>query len=134
MAAGRVDFPPVSPAPVASSPTRIDLPNLLVLAQHPERIAWEPFQPGVEIHRLYGDGADGPSAALIRFSVGGRVPLHEHTGYEHILVLAGTQRDEAGTSETGALLIHPPGTRHRIVSDTGCIVLAIYERPVRFLE
>ncbi len=123
----------VSPAAAASDPSRIDFPDLLSLAQNPGQIAWQPFKPGVEIHRLYGDGLTGPSAALIRFREGGVVPLHEHTGYEHIIVLAGAQRDEAATSGPGTLIIHTPGSRHRIVSEAGCIVLAIYERPVQFL-
>ena len=48
--------------------------------------------------------------------------------------LRGSQRDANGAAEAGTLMINPPGTRHRIVSEAGCIVLAIYERPVRFLE
>jgi hypothetical protein len=30
-------------------------------------------------------------------------------------------------------VINPPGTRHKVSSDDGCIVLAIYEKPVRFV-
>ena len=97
-------------------------------------LGWEHFRDGIEIHRLYGDGVEGASAALIRFQPGASVPLHEHTGYEHILVLSGSQRDESGTSATGTLVVNAPGTRHRVVSDEGCVVLAIYELPVRFLE
>ena len=117
-----------------SDSPRLYLPHLLSLAQNPDAIAWEPFKDGVDIHRLYGDGLTGPGAALLRYRDGGEVPLHEHTGYEHILVLAGAQHDEAGDIETGSLLIHAPGSRHRILSEAGCIVLAIYERPVRFLD
>ena len=29
-------------------------------------------------------------------------------------------------------MINAPGTRHSIVSEAGCIVLAIYEKPVKF--
>ena len=51
------------------------------------QIPWEPFMDGVEIYRLYGDGLTGPTAALLRFQKAGAVPLHEHPGYEHIIVL-----------------------------------------------
>lgn len=87
----------------------------------------------MEIFRLYGDGITGPSAALLRYRHAGKVPLHEHTGFEHILILAGSQRDNNGTAEAGTLMINPPGSRHSIVSEAGCIVLAIYEKPVKFL-
>lgn len=94
---------------------------------------WQPFREGVEVHRLYGDGVSGPTAALLRFREGGVVPLHEHTGYEHIIVLCGEQRDEVGGASAGTLLVSAPGTRHRIESERGCIVLAIYERPVKMV-
>jgi anti-sigma factor ChrR (cupin superfamily) len=42
--------------------------------------------------------------------------------------------DEVSKAETGALIINPPGTSHSIMSENGCIVLAIYEKPVKFLE
>ena len=54
-------------------------------------------------------------------------------GYEHIFVLTGSQVDENSKAETGTLIINPPGTHHSILSENGCIVLAIYEKPVKFL-
>jgi len=111
----------------------LKLNDLFQISGWQNRLAWRPFQPGVDIYRLYGDGETGASAALLRFRPGGRVPLHEHTGYEHIFVLAGTQVDENSKADTGMLIINPPGTSHSILSEAGCIVLAIYEKPARFL-
>jgi anti-sigma factor ChrR (cupin superfamily) len=122
----------VEPDPVPQYP-RIEITDLFHVASHPDEIPWQPFQDGVEIHRLYGDGITGPTAALIRFRKDGRVPAHAHTGYEHIIVLAGTQRDQNSTATAGTLIINPPGTQHSVVSEAGCIVLAIYEKPVSFL-
>lgn len=113
---------------------RLELSGLLDIAARQEEFAWKPFRDGVEIHRLYGDGVTGPSAALLRFAAGGEVPLHEHGGYEHILVLAGSQRDTNSLATAGTLMINPPGTRHRIQCEAGCIVLAIYEKPVKFIS
>ncbi len=112
----------------------IKITDLLQISGWQHKLTWEPFQHGVEIHRLYGDGKTGPSAALLRFRPGGRVPLHVHTGFEHILLLAGSQVDENSRADTGALIINPPGTSHSIYSESGCIVLAIYERPVQFVN
>lgn len=109
------------------------LRDLHRIAEWQNEIEWSPFGDGVEIHRLYGDGITGATAALIRFNKAGRVRLHEHVGYEHILVLTGSQVDQNGKAEAGTLVINPPGTRHGIVSESGCIVLAIYEKPVVFL-
>jgi anti-sigma factor ChrR (cupin superfamily) len=112
----------------------IKLPDLLNLASDADRIPWEPFRPNVEIYRLYGDGQTGPSAALIRFHPGGKVARHTHEGFEHIFVLSGSQVDDHGSSAAGTLQVNPPGTTHSISSPTGCMVLAIYEKPVRFLD
>ena len=111
----------------------IQLNDVFNLASRLDDIEWSPFRDGVEIHRLYGDGINGPTAALIRFSKQSTVPLHYHEGYEHILILAGSQRDQNGLIKAGTLRIHPPGTQHSVVSDAGCVVLAIYEKAVRFL-
>ena len=97
-------------------------------------IEWEPFRPGVRIHWLYRTGEDGPAAALLRYEPGAGVPLHEHVGWEHIFVLAGAQSDGSALLDAGALLISAPGTRHAITSDSGCIVLAVWQRPVRIIE
>lgn len=114
-------------------PQVLRIPDLLRISEWQHRFQWRPFTRGVEIHRLYGNGREGPAAAVLKFSPGGRVPLHEHQGYEHILVLDGSQVDENSRAETGSLIINPPGTSHSILSETGCLVLAIYEKPVRFL-
>jgi anti-sigma factor ChrR (cupin superfamily) len=121
-------------SPPSSGMLPIKLHDLFHLASHQDQIAWQPYKKGVDIFRLYGDGVTGPTAALVRYREHGAVPLHEHPGYEHILVLSGSQRDANGTSEEGTLVINPPGTQHEVHSEAGCIVLAIYEKPVRFIE
>jgi anti-sigma factor ChrR (cupin superfamily) len=112
----------------------LKLNDLFQISGWEHKLHWQQFCEGVDIYRLYENGPDGPSAALLRFHAGGRVPLHEHVGFEHIFVLAGSQVDENSKAETGSLIINPPGTSHSILSENGCIVLAIYERPVKFLE
>jgi anti-sigma factor ChrR (cupin superfamily) len=113
---------------------RVELRNLLRIAENPDEISWEPFKEGVQIHRLYGDGVEGPTAALLRFQESSKIPLHRHPGFEHILVLAGSQRDQNGIISTGTLAISPPGSSHSVVSEAGCIVLAIYNESVEFLD
>ena len=112
----------------------LKLNDLFQVSGWQHKLRWKPFHDGVDIYRLYNEGETGPNAALLRFRPGGRIPLHEHTGYEHIFVLSGSQVDENSEAATGSLIINPPGTSHSILSETGCIVLAIYEKPVKFLQ
>ena len=49
-------------------------------------------------------------------------------------MLAGSQVDENSRADAGTLIVNPPHTRHSVFSETGCIVLAIYEKPVAFLN
>jgi quercetin dioxygenase-like cupin family protein len=123
------------PAEGSREPERVvTLTDLFQISGWQHKLPWKPFGDGVDIYRLYGRGAAGPMAALLRFHPGGRVMLHEHTGYEHIFVLAGSQVDGNSKAATGSLIINPPGTRHSVLSEHGCIVLAIYEKPVRFVD
>jgi len=110
----------------------IELENLFQIVKNQDDYEWEYFRDGVDIHRLYGDGITGPTAALLRFRETAPIPPHVHEGYEHILVLSGSQQDCHGKIEAGTLRVHAPGTVHRGTAEAGCIVLAIYEKPVRF--
>lgn len=95
---------------------------------------WEPFLKGVDAQWLYQADNDGPAAALLRHHAGAHVPLHEHVGYEHILILEGEQSDDDGSYPAGTFVINPPGSKHRLYSEDGCLALLIYNKPVRFLE
>lgn len=108
--------------------------ELLAGRYDPAQVQWQPFRPGVEIARLYGGAPNEASAALLRYAPKAQVPRHIHHGYEHILVLSGSQRDDNGVYSAGTLVISEPGSSHAITSDEGCVVLAIWERPVEILE
>lgn len=109
---------------------RLTLPSLLDGGWR--AVPFDPFRRGVDIHWLYGQGG-GPAAALLRYVPGAAIPLHEHTGFEHVLVLDGAQEDEHGRYPAGSFVVNPPGSRHRVWSATGCVALLIWERPVRML-
>jgi anti-sigma factor ChrR (cupin superfamily) len=99
-----------------------------------DRLGWEPFRDGVEIYPIYGDRGNGAAAALLRYQPGARVPRHEHSDWEHILVLHGSQADESGEYRAGTLVVNRPSSRHSIFSKEGCVVLAIWTGPVRILD
>jgi anti-sigma factor ChrR (cupin superfamily) len=95
-------------------------------------LTWQRFRGGVEVAWLYQNGAHGPAAAYLRYAPGARIPLHWHAGYEHVIVLEGAQSDHNGRHAAGSLVINPPGSSHQVVSEEGCVVLIIWERPVVF--
>jgi anti-sigma factor ChrR (cupin superfamily) len=98
-----------------------------------DRYDWQPFRQGVEICQLYSGNDSGPAAALLRYAPGAAVPHHTHTGYENILILSGSQRDEHREYLAGTLMVSPPQSNHAISSPNGCIVLAIWQSPVEFI-
>jgi anti-sigma factor ChrR (cupin superfamily) len=102
------------------------------LARDLTGLAWQPFRPGIEVSWLYRNGDHGPAAAFLRYAPGAGVPHHLHAGYEHVLVLDGSQSDHNGLHRAGALVINPPGTSHAVLSAEGCTVLIIWERPILF--
>lgn len=117
---------------------KIDVPKLFTgLFDIDERVddfAWQEFKEGIDIFPIYEQDESGAAAALLRYSAGARAPLHTHTGYEHILILSGTQTDGFNVYSKGMLMISEPGTQHHILSENGCIVLAIWQSPVSFLD
>ena len=112
----------------SSTQSSLIIPNLSNILDTLGALRWHSLHPGVHFHWLYCDGDHGAAAALIRFEPGARVPIHEHRGFEHILVLSGSQTDENGKLAKGGLMVHAPGTRHSIFSEEGCLALAIYEK------
>ena len=94
---------------------------------------WARLRNGIKILRLCGDPRTGPSVALLRYQKGAHVPTHRHPGFEVIYVLEGSQRDERGTYAAGTLVVNREGVGHSVWSDTGCLVLVVWEQPVEFL-
>lgn len=106
------------------------LKDLINIASWQHELPWQPFRPGVDIYRLYGNGEEGSAAALLRYQAEASIPHHEHTGFEHIFVISGSQTDENGEHQAGTLVINSPETQHSVKSQAGCIVLVIWEKPI----
>lgn len=106
----------------------------LLLQATPNLSALEfaPFRPGVEKAPVFLDSEGGEEIAVLRYEPGASVPPHKHNGYEVILVLSGSQSDERGTYGAGMLVVNAPESQHTVVSSDGCVVLAIWAKPVTF--
>jgi anti-sigma factor ChrR (cupin superfamily) len=107
-------------------------PDLININPDNADLIWEELQAGVKICMLHGNRHHGCSAALLRYQPNTSIPHHTHTGHEHLLILRGSQRDENGIYRQGTFLINKPAGGHRVISEEGCLVLAIWESPVRF--
>jgi anti-sigma factor ChrR (cupin superfamily) len=107
--------------------------NLLNIDFDNPTLEWKAFRAGVEIITLHGDTAEGCSSALLRYQPGAQIPEHMHVGIEFLLILRGSQTDERGHYTAGTFLINPTATSHKVLSEEGCVVLAIWEKPVKFI-
>ncbi|MEZ5657577.1 MAG: cupin domain-containing protein [Burkholderiaceae bacterium] len=98
-------------------------------------LSFEAFRDGIEIHRIEtGETAENAQAAILRYAPGARVPMHQHTGAEMILVLEGEQCDTRGRYPAGTLIINHPDSRHVVTAPEGCVVLIIWSRPIAFVD
>jgi anti-sigma factor ChrR (cupin superfamily) len=110
---------------------RVVLQDLVARAKEPD-FPWIKMRPGIELHRIYGEGINGPSAALLRYAPGATLPHHRHPGYEHITILEGSQTDEHGVYRAPCFIVNPPGSSHDVHSPDGCLVLVVWNEPVVF--
>lgn len=94
---------------------------------------WKPLAEGVYISPIYRAGEGLAHAALLHYRPGADIGEHLHQGFEHILILHGSQQDGEKIYQSGSLVVHWPGTSHRISSPEGCLALGIWEKPVKFL-
>jgi len=107
--------------------------DLLTQDFNDAHFSWQKFREGVDMVPLYGDAKQGCSCALLRYQPGAEIPRHMHVGMEFLFILRGSQTDERGHYTAGSFLINPATTSHEIVSEEGCVVLAIWEKPVQFI-
>lgn len=97
----------------------------------PSTFEFVPYQPevrkGVSIHTIFSlvdQDPQGPDAAILKYEPGAFVALHEHIGYEMVLVLTGDYIENGVTFEPGSLILRSPGTFHTMASINGCTILA----------
>ena len=93
---------------------------------------WFSPRPGIKVRELFSSD-DGYRISLVRYAPGARVPEHYHTADEHAFVLEGSILDGAGETGCGAYLMRPMGSRHRVWSERGALVLVHRLGPIRFL-
>lgn len=95
---------------------------------------WQNFFPGIRRKVLTENVEADTAVVLLQYEPGSSVPLHYHEGREILYVLSGSQSDGNGVYKQGDLVVNEKGSSHQVFSETGCEVLIIYEKPVRFIN
>ena len=100
-----------------------------------DNLPWETGRwEGIRSKTLMEDPERGLKTALIEWSPGASLPLHEHVDIEQSYVLSGSLCDEEGECKAGEFVWRPIGNRHRAWSPNGCLLLAIFLKPNKTLE
>lgn len=83
---------------------------------------------------LQTNPASGASLSLACLPGGRSTPVHDHLGFEGVLILAGGLQDGPAHLRAGDWISHGPGHRHGPTADPGetCWALIVQARPVRF--
>lgn len=95
-----------------------------------EAPGWICLREGVRLRELHN--SKELRVALLSYIPGAGVPMHRHTGDEHIYVIHGSQSDERGTYHAGSYVFNPAGSSHSVTSTEGCLVLIHWLGPVSF--
>ena len=106
---------------------------------HNGQFQWIPYiQQGrsqVAVEWLYTANETGPSGAeayIANFLPGSHGNLHEHLGFEMLLILSGELLNDNGDRYTaGTLFIEKPNSVHQVSSKTGCVALVSREKCTR---
>jgi anti-sigma factor ChrR (cupin superfamily) len=113
--------------------------NLFDGGLHNGQLKWtsyiQPGRAGVDVEWLYtGDetGPDGAEAYIAHFRPGSHGDLHEHLGYEVLLILEGELHNDNGDRyPAGTLFVEQPTSVHQVSSPSGCIALVVREKGTR---
>jgi anti-sigma factor ChrR (cupin superfamily) len=92
----------------------------------------QPGRAGVDVDWLYTGaqtGPDGAEAYIARFAPGSHGNLHEHLGFELMIVLDGELHNDNGdVYPPGTLIVEQPTSVHQVSSPHGCVAIVIREK------
>ena len=90
--------------------------------------------PGVSVKVLREDKDTGEWTAVSRFEAGARFPTHNHPGGEQVFILEGDLQVGRHRLKAGDYLYTPPGGKHAVSTESGCLLLATGLRPIEILK
>jgi quercetin dioxygenase-like cupin family protein len=96
---------------------------------------WTPARiPGISVKVLRRDNETGQSSSLVRFDPGASFPAHDHPAGEEVFVLEGEVQIGRHRLKAGDYLYAPPGVKHAVSSEGGCVFLVALPKPVVILD
>lgn len=100
-----------------------------------EALPWKPTpSAGIDMKVLLEDKETGLLTALFRWQPNTHLDLHEHIEIEQSYILDGALQDAEGEVTAGNFVWRPAGNRHDVTSRDGCLLIAFFLKPNRFLE
>jgi anti-sigma factor ChrR (cupin superfamily) len=112
-----------------------ELPPLASRYVDTDELPWKPTPtPGIDMKVLLQDRETGLLTALFRWQPGTKLDLHEHIDIEQTYILEGSIEDEEGTVTAGNFVWRPKGNRHAPWSTEGCLLIAFFLKPNKFLS
>ncbi len=88
---------------------------------------------GIFVKPLRYDATGRPPSILLKFEAGAHYPYHNHPAGEELFVLEGSVNIEGATLTAGDYLYTPPGFRHAVKTDTGCVLMLMIPEEVEIL-
>jgi quercetin dioxygenase-like cupin family protein len=108
--------------------------------QNTDSIEWKPLsEPGIETSGIfvkvlrYDAKLKRSPTIMLKFEPGARYPYHNHPGGEELFVLQGSCILEGVTLNAADYLYTPPGCKHSVTTETGCILLFVVPEEVEIL-
>lgn len=104
------------------------------------QIDWVPLsEAGVDTRGIYvkslryDNTTQRSPSILLKFEPGATYPYHHHPGGEEVFVLEGDATIAGEKLTAGDYLYTPPGFKHAVTSEKGCVLLFIVPQEVEIL-
>ena len=116
---------------------KTDIQNYIVKSSQKD---WKPLvekgiqYKGIFVKSLRYDETNKRSPSiLLKFDAGASYPYHNHPAGEELFVLEGGCNIEGAFLEKGDYLYTPPGFKHSVKSDNGCVLFFMIPQEVQIL-
>lgn len=103
-------------------------------------IPWKPLAEtgidtsGISVKILrYDEEQKRPPSILLKFDAGSSYPYHNHPGGEELFVMEGSCFVNDTLLNQGDYLYTPPGFKHGVKSENGCVIMLIIPEEVEIL-